>query len=207
MLLRGGFAMTDARALAGLVASRICHDLISPVGAIGNGMELLQAPGSGPEEIELIADCASAASNSLQFLRMTFGERNPDEIIGLSALRAVADPYLARRKVSLSWEGAPADLPFGLAQPLAMLALTGAGALPRGGKMELLDAGAAPLRAEWRLTGPKVALTERARAFLTAPPEPEAVSPGDVHFPLLWLAAERAGARPFWRDEGIIGLG
>lgn len=198
--------MMDARALAGLIASRICHDLISPVGAIGNGMELLQAPGSGAEEMALIADCAKTASNSLQFLRLTFGERNPDERIGLGALREIADPYLARRKIALSWAGAPASASFGLAQPLLMLALTGAGALPRGGRMELLVAEAAPLHAEWRLEGPKVVMPERTRAFLETPPALEVVAPGDVHLPLLWLAAERAGARPYWRDGGILGL-
>ena len=60
--------------LSSLVAARLCHDLISPIGAIGNGMELLQmTEGRGVAELELISDSLATALAKLRFYRLAFG--------------------------------------------------------------------------------------------------------------------------------------
>lgn len=195
----------DNLRLSGLVSSRICHDLISPVGAIGNGLDLVRAAGGGEEEMDLIADCAEAASAALKFLRIAFGARDPAESIPIKELAAVADGHLARRKIRLDWGDASGAMRFGAARPLLLLALIGAGALPRGGLLTLAAAEAAPLRLEWRLSGRPVKFQDRARALLGARPNPAETAPGDVHFLLLWLTAEASDARLYFHEDGVVG--
>ena len=71
---RMGQAPLSPGALAQLVGSRICHDLISPVGAIGNGLELLAMAGGrtmpgGSAELELISDSVVQANARIRFFR------------------------------------------------------------------------------------------------------------------------------------------
>lgn len=67
-------APAGAEDLAGLVGSRICHDLISPLGAIGNGLELMMMTGGQPgAEMTLLADSVAAATARIRFLRVAFG--------------------------------------------------------------------------------------------------------------------------------------
>ena len=66
--------MTDQTDLAALLGSRICHDLISPIGAIGNGVELLMMEGGTPSpELVLIAESVAAANARIRFFRLAFG--------------------------------------------------------------------------------------------------------------------------------------
>ncbi|QIE54684.1 hypothetical protein G5B40_04050 [Pikeienuella piscinae] len=196
----------DDLQLSSLVSSRICHDLISPVGAIGNGLDLVRTAGGGEEEMNLIADCAEAAAAALRFLRTAFGARDPAESISVEELAAAAEGHLARRKIRLDWGDARGTMRFRAARPLLLLALVGAGALPRGGLMRLSVAEAEPLAIEWRLSGGPVKLQDRARALLRQRPDPAETAPGDVHFLLLWLAAEGSGARPYFREDGAVGV-
>ena len=63
----------DTAKLATLVASRLCHDLVSPVGAISNGLELIALAGTpGPEEMELIEQSCTSATARLNFFRVAF---------------------------------------------------------------------------------------------------------------------------------------
>ncbi|MBI6630027.1 histidine phosphotransferase family protein [Pontibaca salina] len=77
--------------LAELIGSRICHDLISPIGAISNGLELLELTGAsnGPE-MDLIADSTSNASARLRFFRIAFGPADHQKI-GRNEIVSVLD--------------------------------------------------------------------------------------------------------------------
>ncbi|MGL4404805.1 MAG: histidine phosphotransferase, partial [Notoacmeibacter sp.] len=66
------FTLTPSE-LAALLCSRICHDVISPVGALNNGLELLDEPGAEADAMALIRVSARNASARLQFLRIAFG--------------------------------------------------------------------------------------------------------------------------------------
>jgi histidine phosphotransferase ChpT len=68
----------NALDLSALVSARFCHDLISPLGAIGNGLELLQMTGSGSAELELISDSLANALAKLRFFRIAFGPADPE---------------------------------------------------------------------------------------------------------------------------------
>ena len=64
--------MVDSQHLAGILASRICHDLVSPVGAVVNGMDLIREVGAGDarEELAMVGESAKRASALLQFFRI-----------------------------------------------------------------------------------------------------------------------------------------
>ncbi|HMS96693.1 MAG TPA: histidine phosphotransferase, partial [Tabrizicola sp.] len=64
--------MTDQPDLAALIASRICHDLISPLGAIGNGVELLAMERAGPE-LDLLSESVAHANARIRLFRISFG--------------------------------------------------------------------------------------------------------------------------------------
>ena len=68
-------SMTDSRDLTSILVSRICHDLVSPVGAIVNGVDLVREIGGGDIEAELamISQSSNRASALLQFYRIAFG--------------------------------------------------------------------------------------------------------------------------------------
>lgn len=187
-------------ALASLVSSRICHDLISPVGAIGNGIELMQmSPVAAKEEIELIADCAQTASAALQFMRVAFGSRDPNEVIALHELMSLTSAYFLRKKVTFDWSAASGEeFRFGTVQPLLMLALVGASTMPRGGVMRLVDD-----RDEliWRAEAEVIRTSEQLQTLLAAKPAIENVAPGEVHVLILWHAAEARGQTLHWQED------
>ncbi|MEO0360386.1 MAG: histidine phosphotransferase family protein [Pseudomonadota bacterium] len=200
--------------LSALVASRICHDLISPVGAIGNGMELLAlAADGGEEERALISDCAETAKVTLEFVRIAFGARAAEETTNLTEVKALAARYFALRKTELDWRALDgADVTYGDAKLLLLLALAGGGAMPFGGLMVLTEATAGPpARYAWRLSASRIAQRDRAVDLLSERPTLGGATPGEAHLLLLWMAAEARGMRPIWRtideaDQGADGL-
>src|SRR5689334_6134161 len=79
-----------------LMASRICHDVISPVGAINNGLELLQEMGveAGGEAVSLIGKSADQANRRLRLFRYAYGAAGSKDLVDSKDLRRVAFDYL-----------------------------------------------------------------------------------------------------------------
>lgn len=93
--------------LCGLLGARLCHDLISPIGAIGNGVELLEMTGgstAGPE-MSLIADSVAAAAARVRFYRLAFGTAAPDQTVGRAEMSALARALAATGGPVLDWQG------------------------------------------------------------------------------------------------------
>jgi len=133
--------------LAALLCSRICHDIISPVGAINNGLELLDEGGSDEDAMRLIRTSARNASARLQFARLAFGASgSAGMMIDTGDAEAVATAFIGNEKPELEWRGARALLPKNKVKLLLNLLLVANGAIPRGGKIvvELLDLETAP---------------------------------------------------------------
>ena len=85
--------------LAGLVAARICHDLASPLGAMGNGIELLEMMDLQGPEVELLSDSLRGALARLRVLRLAFGPAG-DAPVGRAQIRdLVTDMGLARQRI------------------------------------------------------------------------------------------------------------
>lgn len=124
--------------LTALVGSRICHDLISPLGAIGNGLELLQLSGlpQGPEWA-LIAESVENASARIRFFRIAYGAADSASVVRGAELRAVLRAMFHGGRLRLDWlpdnqPRAEAKLAFLVLQCLET-------ALPYGGRIAVED--------------------------------------------------------------------
>ncbi len=181
--------------LTQLLGSRLCHDLVSPLGAIGNGVELLEMapdfPGIGNSpELRLIAESVAAARMRIQAFRMAFGQSHGDQRLSRAELTGLAEGISAqgRLKIELDAEG---DFARSEARMVMLALMCLETALPWGGRIMVLH-GSAGWRfvAEAGRTKPDPALWQwldgqgdRVRAL----------SPSEVHFALLAEALQRAG--------------
>ena len=97
--------------LVALLGSSICHDLISPIGAIGNGVELLMMDGAsmGPE-IALIAESVANANARIRFFRVAFGASGSDQRIGRPEVLSILSDLTRGGRLGVDWRG-PAELP------------------------------------------------------------------------------------------------
>ena len=88
-----------------LLASKLCHDLVSPVSAINNGVELIEDIGGSviDEAMKLIGDSGITASRRLRLYRMAYGRAGSEESLGAKDVRQVAEHYLTGGKMSLVW--------------------------------------------------------------------------------------------------------
>ena len=122
--------------LAALLCSRVCHDIISPVGAINNGLELLDEGGADEDAMNLIRASARNASARLQFARIAFGAAgSAGMLIDTGDAEAVATAFLKNEKPDLTWNGRRALLPKNKVKLLLNMILVANAAIPRGGKI------------------------------------------------------------------------
>lgn len=126
----------SATELAALLCSRVCHDIISPVGAINNGLELLDEGGADEDAMNLIRTSARNASARLQFARIAFGAAgSAGMLIDTGDAEAVAMAFLRNEKPELTWNGRRALVPKNKVKLLLNLLLVANAAIPRGGKI------------------------------------------------------------------------
>jgi histidine phosphotransferase ChpT len=134
--------------LAALISSRICHDVINPVGAIANGLEMLdeeQDQAMRDQAMALIRKSAYQASAKLQFARLAFGAAgSAGAEIDLRDAERVARDFVQGPKHTLSWEGPPATLPKNKVKLLLNLVALAVAALPRGGAVSVRITGEVP---------------------------------------------------------------
>jgi histidine phosphotransferase ChpT len=155
--------------LASLLCSRLCHDLLSPVGALNNGLELLadeQDPEMRERCMELLAESAQASANKLKFFRLAFGAGGGfgDEIDTREARTALEGLYGPDKRTELGWMVVEDKLPKGAIKLLLNLAMIAGDALVRGGR---LDVGAerqgGALEMVIRAEGPRILLDPKLR--------------------------------------------
>lgn len=135
--------MTDASLdLASLLCSRLCHDLLSPVGAMSNGLELL-AEEKDPEMrkrcMELLEQSARISADKLKFFRLAFGAAGGfGESVPVDEPKALIDALVANNgRISVQWALGAAMLPKNAVKVLLNLALIGIEALVRGGTLDV----------------------------------------------------------------------
>lgn len=197
--------------LAALVSSRLCHDIVSPLGAIGNGLELLEISGEFPgiarsAEMQLIAESVEAARARIRWFRVAFGHAGPDQRLSLSELSALLADVEKGGRVKLRLE-AEGDLPRSEARMILLALMCLETALPWGGRV-LVCRGASGWRlvAESSRTKPDPALWAWLDPDLAGDPgrgRPEPAS-SEVHFLLLAGFARAAGRPLAWEldDSG-----
>ena len=187
--------------LALLLGSRLCHDLISPFGAIANGVELLQMGGTpattGPE-MRLISDAVEAARTRIQIFRMAFGRSAEDQRVSAPDLARLIRDMAAQGRLKIELDSA-GDQPRREVQMLLLALMCLESALPWGGRVMVVRQGA-----EWRL----VAEAERLKpepelwALLDQSGSGEALPPSSkMHFLLLAEAAQAAGRQIQWEID------
>eukprot|EP00913_Durusdinium_trenchii_P008131 g7628.t1 len=129
----------DGPDLAALLCSRVCHDVISPVGAINNGLELLDEGAADSDALDLIRTSALNASVRLKFARLAFGASGS---VGASidtgeAEKAAKDFAAAEKKTEVSWNGPRAIIPKNRVKLLLNLFLVAYAGIPRGGSVDV----------------------------------------------------------------------
>lgn len=189
--------MTDHnQALAALVASRICHDLISPVGAMQNGVELLAMEGRGGPELSLIEDSVRNASARIRFLRIAFGMAAPGQGVAQGEIRQTLADMSHAGRVRYDWPVSQ-DCPRSDAQQVFLAMMCLEAAMPRGGTIVATQDGGG-----WAVTGP--AARDRPDPALwqqlLGEGEPAEVRPAHVQFPLLAALIRGQGHQLELRD-------
>jgi len=144
MLHVKGLAMNDLD-FAALLVSRVCHDLVSPVGAVVNGLEVLEDETDmvmRADALRLVAASAEQAAARLQFARIAFGAAgSAGAELDLAEVGRIMVGLLKGGKVELDWQAQALNWPKDWAKLLMNTVLVAADCLPRGGKVSVETSG------------------------------------------------------------------
>ncbi|MFK7870821.1 MAG: histidine phosphotransferase family protein [Roseobacter sp.] len=171
--------------LTALIGSRICHDLISPIGAINNGLELLGMSGSTPgPEMDLIQESVGNASARIRFFRIAFGAAG-EQMMGRSEVNTILRDLMEGTRLDVAW--GPMDSQPRSAVRLSFLALQCLeAAMPYGGRIEISQSDG-----DWLLHGraDKLNIDDALWTVLATREAPADLRPAHVQFALLPLVA------------------
>ncbi len=207
--------MTDQSLdLASLLCSRLCHDLLSPVGALNNGLELL-AEERDPEMrkrcMELLEQSARTSADKLKFFRLAFGAAGGfGDTVSVEEPKALIDALVAgNERITLNWNlGAPV-LPKPAVKVLLNLAHIGIDALVRGGTLDIgaeLRDGAAEIVI--RATGAKVVFDPVIGKALDGALDPGELSSRTAPAHMIQqLAASLGGGLQYALSDGALVMG
>lgn len=184
---------TSAIDFASLLCSRLCHDLLSPVGALNNGLELL-ADEHDPEMrarcLDLLNESARASANKLKFFRLAFGAAGGfgDQVDAREAKAAIEGMYGAEGRIEIGWMVEPATLSKTAIKVLLNLALIAGDALVRGGRLDIgAEQTANGVEMVVRAEGPRLVLDPELRQALEGRTAEADVTPRAA---AAWLASE-----------------
>jgi histidine phosphotransferase ChpT len=176
---------------ASLLCSRLCHDLLSPVGALNNGLELL-ADEHDPEMrarcLELLSESAKASANKLKFFRLAFGAAGgfADEVDTREARVAIEGLFGTDGRIQLGWMVDSPTMSKSALKILLNLVLIAGDSLVRGGR---LDVGAERhgegLDIVVRAEGPRIVLDPELKSALIGRSDEETIAPRAA---AAWLA-------------------
>ena len=187
--------MTETLDLAALIGSRICHDLISPIGAIGNGVELmLMDRRSIPPELALIAESAASANAKISFFRIAFGFSSPGQRVSAKDIQSTLAALGQGGKIRFHWRS-PTDLDRAAVRLAFLLIQCAESAMPWGGDMTIEES-----HGSWSLIGeagrvkydPEI-WAGFSREEGQAPTTPSEMSAAKVHFLLAQSDLYRRG--------------
>jgi histidine phosphotransferase ChpT len=188
----------DSLDLAALLCSRVCHDVISPVGAIVNGLEVLEDENDASMRdfaLDLIRKSAKQASARLQFARLAFGAAgSAGASIDLGDAEQVARGLFQDDKVTFSWTAPRLLFPKNRVKLLLNLVVTATSAVPRGGSVTVTVTGDAE-RCEFLLVskGLNARIPPHAEALLAGAPEGGTVDAHGIQTFYTGMVARAAG--------------
>ncbi len=197
----------DSLDLAALLCSRVCHDVISPVGAIVNGLEVLEDESDASMKefaLDLIRKSARQASARLQFARLAFGAAgSAGASIDLGDAENVAKGFFGDDKTGLTWSAPRLLLPKNRVKLLLNLLVIAAQAIPRGGMITVTvegDAGAS--RFVVHAKGINARIPPHAEGLMAARPESGSVDAHGIQAFYAGLVARAAGMSVAFSIEG-----
>lgn len=182
--------------LAAAVASRICHDLVSPVGAVANGVDLMrEMGGSDPEAANMIGQSAGRASALLQFYRMAFGAAAEEaQPVSRGSLRELAAVLAQPPRITLNWEGDGPPLARREARLLALMLMCARSVTGMRGAIRLRMAAGTALPAMAAVEAEAFSSTAGMLDLLDGGAVEDPLSPRAVEFVLAREAAAAIGA-------------
>ena len=190
----------DGPDLAALIGSRICHDLISPVGAIGNGVELMAMSGNASPELALITQSVANANARIRFFRVAFGVSSPGQQIARSELASILDDVYRGSRLTVTWDVAQ-DCLRAEARTVFLAVLCLETAMPYGGQVAVRHSGET-----WQIVGraEKLKVDSALWSMLNGRTIGD-VTANHVHFALVPYAVARLGRHLTVdrRDDGI----
>lgn len=131
--------------LAALISSKICHDVIGPVGAIYNGLEILDEDDNADAKsyaLDVIRNVTEQASARLQFARFAFGAAgSAGAVIDLSTAEQISRGFIGNGKHRLAWNLPAGQMAKDRVKLLLNMIASAVTALPRGGDIEVAMAG------------------------------------------------------------------
>lgn len=179
--------------LSALLGSRLCHDLIGPIGAIGNGVELLFLAGGGGrgDEVALISETVTALSARIRYYRVAYGTARADQRIAQTEIAAILADLFPSGRVTVTWT-TPQDLPRAEVKAIFLLLLCAEQTLSSGGKIAVLRD-----EAGWSvtLTSPRLRHDPMLWSLIESAALPADLEPGQVQFPLAGQALAALGLR------------
>ena len=197
--------MLSSQEICGLLASRICHDLVNPVGAISNGLELvsLETRLASSAELALVRESVESANARLRLIRLAFGAASPSQYLARSEIVSVLEDWVPNNRLSVEWQ-AEGDHPRLDVRRVVLAVMCCETALPMGGLLRV-----ARLPEYWQISarGPKLRIEDDLWALVTRPgtdAQPD-VAPARVQFVLLQadLADSQAAARLTSHEGGF----
>ncbi len=173
----------DGMDLAALLCSRICHDVISPVGAIINGLEVLEDEKEGEMReiaLDLIKKSAAAASARLQFCRLAYGAAGSvGASIDTGDAESVTRGLVVNDRTKIVWNAARQYAPKNKVKLVLNLCLIALAAIPRGGVITVTLTGEGEqMEARVEANGANARLAHGVAALIAGAPEGGAV---DAH--------------------------
>ena len=181
----------QARDIPSLIGSRICHDLISPLGAVSNGVELMSLTTSDSEELSLIGDSITSANARIRLFRIAFGSAVEGQYLSRREIEAILAETFSAGKLDVKW--AADEDPLRAEAKLALLLLMCVeSAMPWGGTVRLSRDGT---RWELLARADRLKLDSDLWEVVSSAAAAAPIEPSQVQFPLAFDAAERLGRK------------
>ena len=190
---------TDPLLLASQLCSRLCHDMLSPVGALSNGLELLadeQDPQMRQRCFELLEQSARTSAAKLKFFRLAYGAGGGfGEKVSIDEPRAVIETLAAdAKRIELGWQIETPTVPKAATKVLLNLAQIGLDALVRGGTLDLgVEERDDATEIVVRAAGAKIAFDQTIGDALAGRMDPAELTGRTAPSHVLAMIAERQG--------------
>ena len=205
---------TPSLDLAAMLCSRLCHDMLSPVGAFANGLELLATETDAAMRqncIELLEPSALISTNKLKFFRLAFGAAGGfgDRVAVEEAQELIGALAADKGRIEVEWALADANLAKPAVKVLLNFAQIAVDALVRGGTLTVgAERRNGACEIVVRASGPKVAFDETLGHALEGTLNPGELSSRTAAAHMIHLLAQECGGGlQYMRDEDSLVLG